>query len=58
MANVIGVAGLKQLTSDMVDDAMDLFRRARKNLQEGDGATGEANYSGRWKMKTREFAAM
>lgn len=49
MANVIGVNGLRRLTSDMVDDAMDLMRRSRKNLIE-DNADGEAEYAGEWRM--------
>lgn len=50
MAHTIGVSGLRKITSDMVDDAMDLMRRSRKNLKEEDGADGEAAYEGEWTM--------
>lgn len=50
MAHVIGVNGLRKLTSDMVDDAMDLLRRSRKNFVE-DGSDGESLYAGEWTMK-------
>lgn len=50
MAHVIGVSGLRKITSDMVDDAMDLMRRSRKNLKEEDGAQGDATYEGEWTM--------
>lgn len=50
MAHVIGVNGLRKITSDLVDDAMDLMRRSRKNLKEEDGASGEASYEGEWTM--------
>lgn len=49
MAHTIGVNGLRKITSDMVDDAMDLMRRSRKNLVE-DNADGEAEYAGEWRM--------
>jgi len=51
MSALIGVSGLRKITSSMVDDAMDLLRRSRKNLLEGDGSEGASSYSGRWKMK-------